>query len=149
MLFYLCPFHLFFNIPHAMLQSSFSSFFSGFSILFPVAFLFSMQLCDPSRQQLGQHRRELGPIEQSPGVHFCACLCFCLYVFREVCAVGHTLACVHVHARTASSARSGFNWMIGTLLTLTVSVIQTLNCSHSLQQTPLLCIKASPLSPAR
>lgn len=64
-------------------------------------------------------------------------------------AVGHTLAYVHVHVRLALSARSGFNWMIGTLLTLTVSVIQTLNRSHRLQQAFPLGFKANPLSPAR
>lgn len=75
-------------------------------------------------------------------------LVFCLPVCMLMNPVGHTFAYVHTRARMALSARSGFNWMMDTLLTLTVSVIQTLNRSHRLQQASPLSIKANPLSPA-
>lgn len=82
------------------------------------------------------------------------CVCVLARVFVRPCVllasvVGHTFAHVHAHAHLASSAQSGFNWMIGTLLTLVVSVIQTLSRSHRLQQAPLLSIKANHVSPAR
>lgn len=79
------------------------------------------------------------------GVCVCECflVCFCSPAREPV------LACVRTHARLALSVRSGFNWMIDALLTLTVSVIQTLGRSHRLQQAPPLRIKANLLSPAR
>lgn len=100
----------------------------------------SSQLCDPSHQQLGQHWRELGPRRATPSCVFCAGLCFCLPLCMSI-------AYVLAHARLASSAQSGFNWLIGTLLTLAVSVVQTQSCSHRLQQVPPLSNKANPLSP--
>lgn len=82
----------------------------------------------------------------------CVCVLACVFVM-PVCmsmrAVRHTLAYVDSHARLALSAQSGFNWMIGTLLTIAVGVIQTQNRSHRLQQALPLSIKANPLSPAR
>lgn len=87
--------------------------------------------------------------EPSPDACYCAFLCFRSPVCMPMRTVGHTLAYVQAHARLASSARSGFNWLISTLLTLTVSVVQTLSRSHRLQQAPPLSIKANPLSPAR
>lgn len=106
----------------------------------------SSQLSDPSQQQLGQHWRELGPRRATPLV-LVLCLLVFLFALVYVNVCGWPHACIR--ARLALSARSGFNWLMGTLLTLTVSVIQTQSRSHRLQQVSPLSIKANPLSPVR
>lgn len=141
-------FHPFF---HLALNISPSLHLPSFLIFFQACVWLSMQMCDPSHQQLGRRWREPGPGWAVPPV--CVFVCLLVFFCSPVCmlarVVGHTLAYVHAYARPASSARSGFNRMIGTLLTLAVGVIQTLSRSHRLQQAPLLRIKANHLSPAR
>lgn len=111
----------------------------------------SSQLCDPSQQQLGQHRREPSPRRGvPPSWDFCSlarvflrrCVCRCVRLATRL----HTRSHAHV---PASSALSGFNWMMGTLPTLAAGVIQTQSRSHRLQQVPPLRIRANPLSPVR
>lgn len=67
----------------------------------------------------------------------------------SMCTAGQSFANKPAHARSALSAWSGFNWMTGVPLTAAVGFIQTLRCSHRLQQVPPLSMKANPLSPAR
>lgn len=144
----LFPLHFLLVFPPPTCNAFFSAS-SHFPHFFQPYIWLSVQLCDPSHQQLGQHWRELGPLQTIPGAGVCVCVLLCVFVCLCVCWCVQLATRLHTHARLALSAQSGFNWMIGTLLALTVSVIQTLSRSHRLQQASPLSIKANPLSPAR
>lgn len=110
----------------------------------------SVQLCDLSHQQLGQHLRESDHNEPPPRVCICTC-CFSVHVFVFACA--YATACDGAQARIRAALTSIWQYLdlagcIGAPLTLPVGVIQILDLSHRLQQARLLSTKANPVSPA-
>lgn len=132
-----------------LMQYSFPSSFLLILIFF-TSILLSLQLCDPSHKQL-EHWSDSGPRWAAP---WRAIMCLDVFLFSstytDAWCLPHTCTPTWpAPARPTLSARSGFNWMIGTLRTLNVSVIQTLSRSHRLLQAPPLSFKANPLSPVK
>lgn len=118
--------------------------------LFPSMRLAELAAVWPKSPATGTTLEGAGPSTNRPPVRVCvfACVLVCACV-RWCVQLATRLHTCFTHARLASSAWSGLDWMMGTLLALAVSVIQTPNRSHRLQQAPPLSIKANPLSPAR